>query len=97
MIAAVLRFELRLPDVQSLKAKRGVIRPLVEGLRRKVSVSVSEVEHHDSWQRSAIAVAVVTSDMASMDAMIDRILRYVEDQVEIEVLDTELSYLETER
>ena len=96
MIAAALRFEIRIPDSGSLKSKRAVLRPIVEGLRRKVSASVSEVDHHDTWQRSAIGVALVTPDPGSMESLIERVRRYVEEHMEIEVLDCVVTYLETE-
>lgn len=95
MIAAALRFEIRIPDVRSLKGKRAVLRPIIEGLRRSVSVSVSEVDHHDAWQRSAIGVAIVAPDPAAMESLIERVRRYVDDHMEIEVLDCEVTYLET--
>ena len=51
MKAAALRFELHIPGSESLKEKRAVLRPLIEGLRRQLSVSVSEVGYQDTWQR----------------------------------------------
>jgi uncharacterized protein len=95
MIAAAIRFEIRIPDVASLKAKRAVLRPIIDGLRRKVSVSVSEVGRHDSWQRSSVGVALVTPDPGSMESLIERVRRYVDEHMEIEVLDCEVTYLET--
>lgn len=97
MIVAAIRFELHVPDAQSLKAKRGAVRPLIEGLRRMASLSVSEVDHHDTWQRCAIGVAIVTPDPASMDAMIDRVRRYVDENMEVHVIDSTVTYLEVDR
>jgi uncharacterized protein len=94
MIVAALRFELHVPDSESLKAKRSVIKPLVEGLRKLASVSVSEVDHHETWQRSAIGVAIVTPDPASMDALIERVRRYVDENMEVHVVDSSLTFVE---
>ncbi len=57
--AAAVRFDLHIPQSRSLKVKRAAIRPIVDGLRHRFHVSVAEVDHHDQWQRAAIAVAVV--------------------------------------
>jgi uncharacterized protein len=94
MIVAALRFELHVPDSESLKSKRAVIRPLIEGLRRLASVSVSEVDHHDTWQRCALGVALVTPDPGSMDMLIDRVRRYVDENMEVHVLDCSITFVE---
>ena len=94
MKAAALRFELHIPGSESLKEKRAVLRPLVEGLRRQLSVSVSEVGHQDTWQRVGLGVAVVAPDGGRLDSLIDRIRRYVDANLEIEVCGVAVYYLE---
>lgn len=71
-----------------------MVKPLVEGLRKLASVSVSEVDHHETWQRSAIGVAIVTPDPASMDALIERVRRYVDENMEVHVVDSSLTFVE---
>jgi len=94
MRAAAVRVELHLPTPQSLKQKRAVLRPLIEGLRRIGSYSVAEVDHHDSWQRAAIGVAIAAPDGRSMAMQISKLHRYLDDQLEVEVLEVLLSELE---
>ena len=95
MKAAALRFELHIQGSESLKEKRAVLRPLIEGLRRQLSVSVSEVDHHDTWQRVGLGVAVVAPDGGRLDTLIDRIRRYVDDNIEVEVCDVAVYYMES--
>ena len=94
MHAAALRIECHIPDSGSLKDKRKVVRPFVEGLRRLASLSVSEVDYHDTWQRVAVGVAVVAPDAAELERLIGRVRRYVDDQLELSVVDVTLTYLE---
>lgn len=94
MKAAALRFELHIPQSQSLKEKRAVLRPLIEGLRRQLSVSVSEIGHHDAWQRVGLGVAVVAPDGGRLDSLIDRIRRYVEGNLEVEVCEVVVHFIE---
>lgn len=96
MVVAGLRFEVRIPLSNSLKEKRAVMRPLIESLRRTASVSVSEVDHHDSWQRAAIGVAIVAPDPGSMDRLVERVRARIEAEVRIEVLQTALEFVEME-
>ncbi len=94
MRAAAARVELHLPTPQSLKQKRAVLRPFIEGLRRIGSYSVAEVDHHDSWQRAAIGVAIAAPDGRSMAMQVSKLRRYLDEQLEVEVLDVLISELE---
>ncbi len=92
MLAAAIRFELRFPSSQSLKEKRALLKPLIEGMR--VSASVSEVGHQDTWQRSTVGVALVAGTAARLDELIEQTRHYVEKNIEVEVLEVAVSYLE---
>ena len=94
MRAAALRVDLRLPAPQSIKEKRAILRPLIEGLRRLGSYSVAEVGHHDSWQRATLGVAIVAPDGKSLAMHVTKLNRYLDARLEIEVVDVFLSELE---
>jgi uncharacterized protein len=94
MHAASMRIEVHIPHSLSLKDKRKVVRPFVEGLRRLASLSVAEVGMHDTWQRGAFGVAIVAPDASELERLIDRVRRYVDEQLELDVTDVKLTYLE---
>ncbi len=94
MRAAALRVELHLPACQSLKEKRAVLRPLIEGMRRLGSFSVAEVGHHDKWQRAAVGIAIAAPDGESLAMQVAKLRRYLDSQLEVEVLDVRMSELE---
>lgn len=94
MRAAALRVELHLPGAQSLKAKRAILRPVVEGIKRLGSFSVAEVDHQDSWQRAAIGVAIAARDGESLAMQIAKLRRYLDTRLEVEVLDIQMMELE---
>ncbi len=94
MRVAALRVEIHLPTPQSLKEKRAILRPIVEGLRRQGSYSIAEVGHHDDWQRATLGLAVVAPDGAGLHLHISRIRSYLDSCFEIEVLDVFRSELE---
>ena len=94
--AAALRFDLHVPESRSLKAKRAAVRPIVDTLRHRFHLSVAEVDHHDLWQRAAIAVAVVAESNHHLEEVLCTIERFVRSSTEVEVLDTATAYLESE-
>ena len=94
MRAAALRVELHLPVARSLKEKRAVLRPVIEGMKRLGSYSVAEVDYHNKWQRAAIGVAIAAPDGKSLAMQVSRLHRYLEGQLEVEVLDVRMSELD---
>jgi uncharacterized protein YlxP (DUF503 family) len=94
MHAAALRIELRIPDSQSLKEKRRVLRPIIEGLRTRVSVSVAEIDRHDSWQRATLGVALVAPGATKLERLIDVVHDYVDGQDLVEIVLFETAYME---
>ena len=77
MLAAVCRFDLRIPAVHSLKEKRHVVKSLTGSLRANLNVSVAEVDHHDLWQRTAIGVSAVAPDGHQVRRIVHQVERHV--------------------
>ena len=74
--------ELHLPDVDSLKAKRHVLKGLKEKVRTRFEVAVAEVDHQDMWQRATLAVAYVSSDGRHANEVVSKALDFIEANVE---------------
>ncbi|MEJ7585753.1 MAG: DUF503 domain-containing protein [Acidimicrobiales bacterium] len=60
MHVAVVHLELHISTSRSLKEKRAVLRPIVEGIRHRFQISMAEVGYQDKWQRALIGMAVVS-------------------------------------
>lgn len=86
--------ELHLPYARDLKAKRRVVRSLVDRLTARLRVSVAETANHDLWQRATLGIAVVTRDLGEMERLLDEIGRLAEDQAEATLLDWRPEVLE---
>ena len=91
MVVGVLRLDLHLHGVHSLKEKRGVVRKLLARCRNRYPVSAAEVGHQDLWQRTLIGVALVSSS----ETVIAPILERLEDDLhgEAEVIAVEVEYI----
>jgi uncharacterized protein len=88
MVVAVVSWELALPGCHSLKEKRMVIRSLKDRLSNRFNVSVAETGHQDLWGRSRISVALIASDRAAADGILDRVDRLVEGESRALILET---------
>ena len=95
MYVCAVRFDLHIPDTRSLKGKRAVVKPIVEGLRRRFHVAAAEVDHHEQWQRAALGVAVVASSHRHVCDILDEVERFVWSHPEVQVLESARSWLES--
>jgi uncharacterized protein YlxP (DUF503 family) len=91
MLVALERFDLRIPSCGSLKEKRHVVKTLTHGIRSTFNVSVAEVDHHDLWQRTALAVAVAAGDGYHAKRVLHEVEKLVDRWAEVEMIDAELS------
>ena len=86
MFVGALSLDLLFGDVQSLKQKRSVVRPIVAELRRRFEVSVAETGHLDLHRRSEIGVSLVAADAAHCTEVLDACERLVAGHPEAELL-----------
>jgi uncharacterized protein YlxP (DUF503 family) len=89
-----MRFDLHVPQSRSLKAKRAAIRPIVDTIRHRYHLSVAEVDHHDTWQRAGVAVAVVAATEGHVLDVLDTVERFVAAAADVDVLSCERVWLD---
>jgi uncharacterized protein YlxP (DUF503 family) len=70
---ALLRIDLHFPEAASLKAKRKDVQSVKAQLQGRMGLSVAEVAHHDAWQRSTLAAALVAGSAGRAEAFADRV------------------------
>jgi uncharacterized protein len=88
MHVASLTLELRLRSVHSLKEKRSVLRPIIDGSRRRFLVAAAEVGHQDAWQLATVGMASVSSSASDAENVLDAVERFVWSFPEVEVIST---------
>jgi uncharacterized protein YlxP (DUF503 family) len=91
-----VRIDLLVPAARSLKQKRSVIRPVIEGIRSRWNVSVAEVDHQDLHQRCSVGVSLVGPQVGVLESLADQIERFVWSRADIEVASVERRWMELE-
>ena len=96
MVVAITQLTLFIPDNNSLKGKRKVVKSLIEKVRHRFEASAAEVADHDLWQKATIGVALVGNDARLLTTVLDQITKFIENQHLAEIVDShvELCYLE---
>ena len=87
MVVKLLTIDLHLPGRSSLKEKRFVLSSVKTRLRRQFNVAVSEVDHHDKWQRCTLAVATVSVDGVMAESTCDKVIKFLERDHRISILE----------
>ena len=94
MDAVVVRADLRVRGARSLKDKRQRIRPVIDRLRHRLHLSVSEVGHQDAWNRAEVAVAIVAPTSERASELLDSVEAVLHGAADLEVLDVERIWIE---
>ena len=76
----ILTVELHFPENGSLKGKRKYVKSAKAHLHERFGASVAEVDHHDLWQRSTLAVACAAREHAELQNHLDAVVRYLGSQ-----------------
>ncbi|HEY3374249.1 MAG TPA: DUF503 domain-containing protein [Candidatus Aquicultor sp.] len=78
MVVGLLEIELFLPNANSLKDKRQVVKSIIGKVDSKFNVSISEVDNHDLWQRATIGIAHVSMTGEQTKHLLDHVDRFIE-------------------
>ena len=87
MLVGTLQIKCYAPYVHSLKEKRMIVKSINSKLRNKFNVSVSEVGQQDTHQTIIIGIATIVESTAQCDSTLDRILDFIDDHCEAEVIE----------
>ena len=93
MVIGVCRLHLRIPENHSLKEKRHVVRKLIDRVRHRFNVAISEVEDNDLWQRAQIGFCTVGNDRRFVNSSLDKIIDFIEKMYLAEVIEREMEII----
>lgn len=77
-IMGLCTLEMHLSGVLSLKEKRGLLKRMFARVRKQFNVSIAEIDHHDKWQSTRIAIVTVTNSTKHAQQSIDTISKWIE-------------------
>jgi len=78
-----------IPGASSLKDKRQVCRSLIEKVRKRYNISISEIEAQDVHQTLIIGIAVVSGEKTHAQNSINEIIRFMENNPDAELITIE--------
>jgi len=93
MVVGVCKISLSLPGVTSLKAKRSIVRKVLDRTANRFNVATAEVGFQDVHTQAVLGFAVISGDRRHANAMLDSIASFVEGSADAVVLDRSMELL----
>lgn len=93
MVIAYAVFDLHLPGCRGLKEKRMIVRSIKSRIRNQFEVSAAEVGDQDLLQRAQLGVAVVGPDQEPLDALLQKVLGFVETNLDGQILNYQNEFI----
>jgi len=93
MVVGVCRVTLMVPDSHSLKDKRMVLRRIKDRVSNKFNCAIAEIGDQDDWQSAVLGFAVVSNQLGFTQAMVQKILQFMEDLAVAKIANDEQDYV----
>jgi len=78
MIVGVMKAQLRMQGITSLKEKRSIVKSVIGRLKAKFNISIAEVDHQDNKTSAIIAMSMVSNDTRFIDQQFDTIINFMQ-------------------
>tara|TARA_Y100000590_G_scaffold352285_1_gene404799 strand:- start:2047 stop:2310 length:264 start_codon:yes stop_codon:yes gene_type:complete len=80
-----------LDDIHSLKAKRNTIRPIIEKVKSRHNVSISEISLQDDFKVSILGITYVSNSSTNNLKIINKVLDFINSLSDgFAIIDTEI-------
>ncbi|WP_294393320.1 DUF503 domain-containing protein [uncultured Clostridium sp.] len=83
----IMKITLRASWVHSLKEKRMILKSLIQKLKNKFNISVSEIEKQDIHQTIVIGITGICADSSQSDSTMEHIITFIETNTDAEIID----------
>ncbi|KAI3347104.1 DUF503 domain-containing protein [Clostridium botulinum] len=85
----ILKITLRASWVSSLKEKRMIVKSLIQRLKNKFNISVSEIDAQDIHKTVAIGMVGICGNSAQVDSTAENIIEFIDSNTDAEIIHIE--------
>ena len=94
MNIGVCKVILHLPENQSLKDKRRVLKSIATRVRNKFNVAIAEVDEQSLWQSATLGICCVSNNGRFTNEVLSKVVDFIANShFEIEMVDYEIEIL----
>lgn len=78
MIVGVMKTQLHLHGLSSLKEKRSIVKSVIGRLKSRFNISIAEVDHQDNKSSAVIAITIVSNETGLIDQQFDAVISFMQ-------------------
>lgn len=93
MVVGIVKLLIFVSCSNNLKEKRMVLRSLKNKLRNNFNISIIEIDDHNKWQKSTLALAAIGRDKSNLNSLISNVINYIGENNHIQLLDYEMEII----
>ena len=92
MHIGVCKIKLYLPESQSLKEKRRVIKSIIARLKNRFNVAIAEIEAQDIHQSAVLGAVTVANEVKFADKILAQCVKFIEENSSVVLIDYETEF-----
>lgn len=77
----------------SLKDKRQVLKSILERIKARYNVSISETKYHEKWNRSCIGVVTISNSKEISESTINKIISFIDNDSRVEIINYDVEII----
>ena len=86
--------KLRLPENDTLKGKRHVVKSISDRVRNRFNVSIAEVEDNNLWQINILGISCTSNDARHANEVLSKVVQYIDNiRGDAEMLDYQIEII----
>lgn len=93
MVVGICKVELHIPQTNSLKGKRRILKSLKDRIKHRFNVAVAEIDNHDFYQRATLGIVSISNDRKYLDSILAKVMELIKGNLQIEIIDYEIEML----
>lgn len=93
MVVGIVRLNLKLYESNSLKGKRRIVKSLINQIKNRFDVAISEVGFHDVWHNAEIGISLVGKDQPLLNSVISNVFNFIDSVYLVEILTTDIEFI----
>jgi len=78
MVVGVVRLTLHIPENDSLKGKRRVVKQIIERTRNRYAIAISETDLTNQHRQAELGLACVGNDRRVINSVLDKAVSYID-------------------
>jgi uncharacterized protein YlxP (DUF503 family) len=90
MVVSMIQMIFQIPEVDSIKAKRQIVRSVKDKLQRRFHISAAEVDLQDSLAFAQIGGALVSNSRTFGESVLHKAFEMIENDVPVRIQDVSI-------